>query len=225
MRATECFSIYSDISRRTIALSSSNRNPAKALVNSVFPTPVGPRKRKLPIGWSTRCRPALERRTALETASIASCCPITRSPRAPSIFSNLSFSPCIMRSTGIPVQRLTTAAISFSRTSSLIMEPVSSSTALVSAIRFSKTGIILCANSPARVQSPSRCACSKAIRALSSSSVSFWPVFIFSFSSCHCAVSSADSASSSFRSSSSFSKRSRLASSFSCFRASRSIFI
>ena len=40
-RATECFSMYSDMSMRTIALSSSNRNAASALVSSVLPTPVG----------------------------------------------------------------------------------------------------------------------------------------------------------------------------------------
>ena len=35
---------------RTIALSSSNRNSASALVSSVLPTPVGPRNRNEPIG-------------------------------------------------------------------------------------------------------------------------------------------------------------------------------
>jgi hypothetical protein len=35
----------SDMSMRTIALSSSNRKRASALVSSVLPTPVGPRKR------------------------------------------------------------------------------------------------------------------------------------------------------------------------------------
>ena len=40
----------SDISIRTIALSSSNRNSATALVSSVLPTPVGPRNRNEPNG-------------------------------------------------------------------------------------------------------------------------------------------------------------------------------
>src|ERR1043165_6208489 len=46
IRATECFSMYSDMSRRIIARSSSNRNSASARAVSVFPTPVGPRKMK-----------------------------------------------------------------------------------------------------------------------------------------------------------------------------------
>src|SRR3546814_5537913 len=58
MRATECFSMYSDMSRRAIACSSSKRKRASALVSSVFPTPVGPRKRKEPIGRFGSCRPA-----------------------------------------------------------------------------------------------------------------------------------------------------------------------
>src|ERR1043166_725374 len=44
MRATECFSMYSDMSSRTMARSSSKRNSARALAVSVFPTPAGPRK-------------------------------------------------------------------------------------------------------------------------------------------------------------------------------------
>ena len=42
--------MYSDMSRRTIAASSSNRNSASALASSVLPTPVGPRKMNDPIG-------------------------------------------------------------------------------------------------------------------------------------------------------------------------------
>src|SRR5204862_412340 len=41
MRATVCFSWYSLMSMRTIARSSSNRNPASARASSVLPTPVG----------------------------------------------------------------------------------------------------------------------------------------------------------------------------------------
>src|SRR3954453_3995524 len=40
------------MSIRTIARSSSKRNPASALASSVLPTPVGPRNRKLPVGRS-----------------------------------------------------------------------------------------------------------------------------------------------------------------------------
>ena len=50
MRATACFSMYSDMSSRIMAVSSSNRNSARALVSSVLPTPVGPRNRNEPIG-------------------------------------------------------------------------------------------------------------------------------------------------------------------------------
>src|SRR5213594_1379204 len=49
-RATACFSMYSDMSMRTIACSSSNRNSASARASSVLPTPVGPRKMNEPSG-------------------------------------------------------------------------------------------------------------------------------------------------------------------------------
>src|SRR5262249_2498582 len=42
--------MYSDMSSRTIACSSSNRNSARARASSVLPTPVGPTKRNDPIG-------------------------------------------------------------------------------------------------------------------------------------------------------------------------------
>src|SRR3977135_676053 len=54
-RATECFSMYSDMSMRMSAASSSNRNSASALVNSVLPTPVGPRNMNEPIGRFATC--------------------------------------------------------------------------------------------------------------------------------------------------------------------------
>ena len=50
MRATACFSMYSDMSTRIMAFSSSNRYSASARTSSVLPTPVGPRKMKLPMG-------------------------------------------------------------------------------------------------------------------------------------------------------------------------------
>src|SRR5215468_3191527 len=49
-RATECFSLYSLMSMRTTARSSSKRNSASALASSVLPTPVGPRNRNEPVG-------------------------------------------------------------------------------------------------------------------------------------------------------------------------------
>lgn len=48
--ATACFSIYSVISRRTIAFLSSNITSASIFANSVFPTPVGPKNIKEPMG-------------------------------------------------------------------------------------------------------------------------------------------------------------------------------
>ena len=62
MRETENFSMYSDISMRTSALSSPNMASASALQSSVLPTPVGPRNRNEPMGrlhvLEPRSRPA-----------------------------------------------------------------------------------------------------------------------------------------------------------------------
>lgn len=46
----ECASIYSDISTLIIASSEPNKLSASAFAVSVFPTPVGPRNRKEPVG-------------------------------------------------------------------------------------------------------------------------------------------------------------------------------
>ncbi len=118
-RATECCSMNSLMSMRTMAFSSSKRNSARALQSSVFPTPVGPRKRKLPMGRLGSPRPARLRRTASETARTASSWPMTRLERRSSIFRSFSRSPSSMRLTGTPVQRLTTSAISSEVTWSL----------------------------------------------------------------------------------------------------------
>ncbi|MNT54199.1 hypothetical protein D3C72_1913390 [compost metagenome] len=132
------------MSSRTIAVSSSNRNWASDLVSSVLPTPVGPRNMNEPIGRLGSCRPARERRTALATAATASLCPITRAPSEDSICSSFSRSPSSIRSTGMPVQRLTTWAMSLESTVSLAMtgsglpSPSASSAALS---RFSRSGI------------------------------------------------------------------------------------
>ena len=60
--------LYSLMSRRIIARSSSNRNSASARASSVLPTPVGPRNRNEPIGRRSSPSPARERRTAFATA-------------------------------------------------------------------------------------------------------------------------------------------------------------
>ena len=70
--------MYSHMSRRMIAFSSSNRNSASALVSSVLPTPVGPRNRNEPIGRFGSCRPARARRTASTPPRRASSWPTTR---------------------------------------------------------------------------------------------------------------------------------------------------
>src|SRR5207237_1029745 len=66
------------MSRRISACSSSKRNSASARANSVFPTPVGPRKMKLPTGRFGSLRPDLARSTASCTASTALSWPTTR---------------------------------------------------------------------------------------------------------------------------------------------------
>ncbi len=123
-RLTACFSMYSDMSMRIIAPSLSNMNSASARANSVLPTPVGPRKIKLPSGRLGSDNPARDRRIASDTAWIASSCPMTRPWRRVSIWISFSISPSIRRLTGMPVQRLTTSAISSLSTSSLRSLPL-----------------------------------------------------------------------------------------------------
>ncbi len=103
--------MYSLMSMRNNALSSSNRNAASALVSSVLPTPVGPRNMNEPIGRFGSCRPARARRTAVATACTASSWPTTRFASASSILRILSRSPSSILSTGTPVHRDTTPAI------------------------------------------------------------------------------------------------------------------
>jgi len=71
-RCTLNFSMYSDMSMRTIARSSSKSASASALVSSVLPTPVGPRNKKLPMGLSGSERPLRLRLMAPATACTAS---------------------------------------------------------------------------------------------------------------------------------------------------------
>ena len=104
---------------RTMAFSSSNRNSASARASSVLPTPVGPMKRKEPIGRRGSPRPARERRTALATSSSASSWPTTRWRSRSSMWSSFSISPSSMRETGMPVHLETTSAMSSASTSSL----------------------------------------------------------------------------------------------------------
>ena len=74
---TVCFSINSDISTLIREFSVPNIASASAFESSVFPTPVGPKKRNEPIGLSGSLSPTLPLRIALATAATASSCPIT----------------------------------------------------------------------------------------------------------------------------------------------------
>ena len=89
-----------------------NTASARALANSVLPTPVGPEKIKLPIGLFGDFKPTLARLIDLASATTASFCPITLSCRVSSSFNNLSDSPSVIFVTGIPVIVETTAATS-----------------------------------------------------------------------------------------------------------------
>ena len=215
------------MSMRTIASSVSKRYPASALQSSVLPTPVGPRNRKLPIGRFCSPSPARLRRTASATASTASGWPTTRFFRSASMWRSFCRSLSTSLLTGMPVQRLTTAAIASASTSSFTsVSPV--------ARRFCRLSCAACCSassaliSPCRMRAafsklPTRCACSASnffssmrLAALLTRSRSF-------FSDCHCEVSRR---SSSLRSAISFSarpSRSLLSASFSIFSASRSI--
>ena len=118
MRDTECFSIYSDISSRIMHSSEPNSSSARVLHSSVFPTPVGPRKRKDAAGRCGSFRPTRERRIARETALTASGCPMTRLERFSSRessrrdWSDLGSRRDIREETSMPVLSETIWAIS-----------------------------------------------------------------------------------------------------------------
>src|SRR5487761_2629788 len=114
--------MYSLMSMRTIACSSSKRYSASARASSVLPTPVGPRKRNDPIGRFGSERPARERRMALATAVTAWSRPTTRVGSSSSMRTSLSTSPSSNLETGTPVQRLITSAMSSAATSDVKYE-------------------------------------------------------------------------------------------------------
>ena len=113
--------MYSDMSMRTMACSSSNRNSASARASSVLPTPVGPRKMNDPIGRLGSLNPARERRIALATRSSASSWPTTRWRSRSSIVTSFLTSPSSIFETGMPVHLVTMRATSSSSTSSFSM--------------------------------------------------------------------------------------------------------
>ena len=133
--------------RGDIASRLSKSCSAKTRASSVFPTPVGPRKRNAPMGLFRLRMPARERNTASETASTAASCPMTRCFKCVAIVSNFSRSPSSSFATGMPDQRLTASAISSGVTSSFSM---ASAAVVAAARRFSSSGITLYCSSPAR---------------------------------------------------------------------------
>ncbi len=76
---------------------------ASCLASSVLPTPVGPTKRKLPIGESPSSNPARLRRIARATASTALSWPITLPSSRLSMSFKRSTSLAPILETGIPV--------------------------------------------------------------------------------------------------------------------------
>src|SRR5919108_484026 len=115
-RDTECFSMYSDMSIRTIASSSPKRNSASVRASSVLPTPDGPRKMNDPVGRFGSLMPARARRIDLETATIASFWPMTRLWSSSSMRTSRADSASVSLKTGMPVHMETMSAISSSPT-------------------------------------------------------------------------------------------------------------
>ena len=211
---------------RIIACSSSKRNSANARASSVFPTPVGPRKMKLPIGRCGSFNPERARITASATAVTASSCPITRLCNSSSRCSSFCISPSSSLVTGTPVQRLTTWAMSSSSTSSLISFDCACCFAKASDSRAtsrSSAASLPYFNSATRFRSYCLSACSISSLVCSTCSRSPRKRCTAPFSACQRAVNASDSA---FRFASSFSslpRRSRDTASVSLRSASRSI--
>ena len=101
------------------ASSSPKRASVRAFESSVFPTPVGPKNMKEPMGRLGSLSPTLPRRIAFATALTASSCPITRLWRNSSILRSLSLSSSASFLTGIPVQPEIISAMSSSPISPL----------------------------------------------------------------------------------------------------------
>mmetsp|Transcript_30329 Transcript_30329/g.75348 ORF Transcript_30329/g.75348 Transcript_30329/m.75348 type:complete len:441 (-) Transcript_30329:1174-2496(-) len=176
-RATECFSMYSLMSRRMSAPSVLNRYAAKALASSVLPTPVGPRNMKDATGPLGSDRSARERCTASATEVTACSCPMTRRCSSPSSCSSFAFSDATSLATGTPVHLLTTAAMSTSVTSSLVISPlpllicmISSSVLTYSTLALATSSVSSLASVLARAESCSACAAAPAAAAASAAS-------------------------------------------------------
>ena len=108
-----------------MASSEPNIASANALANSVFPTPVGPKNMKEPIGLVGSFNPERARRIARATAETASSWPTTRWCRIFSRLTNRSdsfFCSCV---TGTPVHCDTTSATSAPVTLISVRTPLS----------------------------------------------------------------------------------------------------
>mmetsp|Transcript_11213 Transcript_11213/g.31354 ORF Transcript_11213/g.31354 Transcript_11213/m.31354 type:complete len:282 (+) Transcript_11213:304-1149(+) len=114
---TVCFSMYSDMSMRTMAASVLNMYSASALASSVFPTPVGPRNMNEAIGLLGSDRPARDLWMASATASTASSWPMTRLCSSSDRCRSFSLSDAISLETGMPVHLDTISPMSASVTS------------------------------------------------------------------------------------------------------------
>ncbi len=172
--------MYSDMSTRTNAFSSLNINSAKALVNSVLPTPVGPKNINEPIGLFGSDIPARDRRTVSATFFTASDWPMTRFSNSDSIRNSFCFSSSSMRINGIPVQRDTTSAISSAVISSFRTRRVFCiffSFCIFASSSFFSTGISPYLISAARVRSCFNCALSASLRK-DSKSFLIWRILI-----------------------------------------------
>ena len=211
---------------RTRCSGLSNKKLASALHNSVLPTPVGPKNKKLPYGRLGSLRPLRERRIASDTSRTASSWPTTRSCKRLSILSSFSRSPVIILLTGMPVARLTTSAISSAPTS--VRSILCFTAPLASAVEAcfncaSSCGSLPYCNSDTFCQSPLRVAVSMSSLIFSIASLTPAEPCTAAFSDFHTSSRSAYSFSSLLISSSIRPKRFWLASSFSRRTASRSI--
>ena len=194
------------------------------MASSVFPTPVGPRNKKEPIGLVGSLIPALERIIASVTSSTPSSCPMTlrcsSSPRCSVLLLSLSLS----FATGIPVHREMILAISSSVTASCTRERSFAFTfSSSSSSCFCSCGSLPYCNSAALFRSYSRCAFWISLLTCSISSRTFCTrsTDVFSFS--HCTFLPAYSSFSPASSSCRCSRRSLLKRSSSFFSASSSI--
>ena len=109
---TECFSMNSDMSKRTSDFSLPNRKAASARATSVLPTPVGPRNRNDPAGRALDFKPARERRIALASAEMAFSWLMMRLCNSSSMRSSLAIYSSLIDVIGTPVQRATTSSMS-----------------------------------------------------------------------------------------------------------------